>query len=76
MTDASSFSIREHSEVLGSDGAHVGTVDHVDGDQIKLTKSDPSSGGKHHFIPFSSVASADANGVRLKQPASQVMANW
>src|SRR5437899_1716667 len=31
--------IKEHMEVLGSDGAHVGTVDHLEGaDEIKLTK--------------------------------------
>jgi hypothetical protein len=29
-------------EVLGSDGQHVGTVDHMQGtDKIKLTKNDP-----------------------------------
>jgi len=38
MTDANA--IREHMEVIGADGVHVGTVDHVDGDRIKLTKSD------------------------------------
>jgi len=38
MTDANA--IREHMEVIGADGVHVGTVDHVDGDRIKLTKAD------------------------------------
>ena len=38
MADASQ--IREHMEVIGADGVHVGTVDHVDGDRIKLTKAD------------------------------------
>ena len=32
--------IKEHMEVIGADGVHVGTVDHVDGDRIKLTKKD------------------------------------
>ena len=42
--------IKEHMEVLGSDGQHVGTVDHLDGaDKIKLAKSN-SKDGKHHFI--------------------------
>ena len=41
-------SINEHMEVIGSDGAHVGTVDYLEGsDKIKLTKSDPKSGGQH-----------------------------
>ena len=38
MTDANA--IREHMEVIGADGVHVGTVDHVEGDRIKLTKAD------------------------------------
>jgi hypothetical protein len=32
--------IKEHMEVVGSDGQHVGTVDGVEDDRIKLTKSD------------------------------------
>ena len=34
MVDTSQ--IRDHMEVIGADGVHVGTVDHVDGDRIKL----------------------------------------
>lgn len=57
MFDAST--IREHMEVVASDGAHVGTVDHMDGDtQIKLTKSD-SSDGQHHFLPVHLVERVD-----------------
>ena len=34
------LNIKEHMEVLGSDGKHVGTVDHLEGaDRIKLTKT-------------------------------------
>lgn len=34
--------IKEHMEVLGADGKHVGTVDCTkDDDKIVLTKSDP-----------------------------------
>ncbi len=29
--------IREHMQVIGADGAPVGTVDHVEGDRINLT---------------------------------------
>jgi hypothetical protein len=71
MTDASA--IREHMEVIGADGAHVGTVDHVDGDRIKLTKSDSAAqlegdeGPKrrHHYIPLGLVAGVEGNQVRL-----------
>ena len=35
MVDANQ--IHEHATVVGSDGAHVGTVDHVNNGEIKLT---------------------------------------
>ncbi len=38
MTDTSN--IREHMEVIGADGVHIGTVDKIEGDRIKLTKAD------------------------------------
>ena len=60
--------ISEHMEVVGSDGGHVGTVDKVEGDRIKLTKTDPVSGGQHHYIPLSLVESADRM-VKLNVPA-------
>jgi len=58
--------IREHMEVADSAGQHVGTVDEVEGDTIKLTRSD-SSDGSHHFIPFDRVDRIDENRVILKQ---------
>jgi hypothetical protein len=65
--------IREHMEVVGSDGQHVGTVDKVDGDRIKLTKRDDPdhSGQHHHFIPVSSIASIQGNQVRLNMLADR-----
>ena len=65
--------IREHAEVLGSDGAHVGTVDHVDKGEIKLTKSDAASGGLHHYIPLDFVHSIADGKVHLDRPAEEVM---
>ena len=32
--------IKEHMDVIGADGVHIGTVDKVEGGRIKLTKSD------------------------------------
>lgn len=43
--------VSEHMEVVGADGAHVGTVDCVRGDDLVLTKGDSSAGGLHHRIP-------------------------
>src|SRR5262249_11808754 len=68
--------IKEHMEVLGSDGVHVGTVDHLEGrDQVKLTKDDPDAGGEHHFIPLAWVAHVDEN-VHLKQSGAAAKAGW
>jgi hypothetical protein len=66
MTDAAS--IREHMEVIGADGVHIGTVDKVEGQRIKLTKRDSGEGahrGHHHFIPLSLVAEVEGQKVRL-----------
>lgn len=67
--------IREHMEILGSDGGHVGTVDHMDGQRIKLTKTDPAAGGAHHFIHIDSVASIDF-AVRLNRTTSEAKDEW
>jgi hypothetical protein len=74
MVDASQ--IREHATVVGSDGGHVGTVDHVDKGEIKLTKTDPDAGGLHHYIPLDFVDSADGDQVRLNKPADEVKREW
>jgi hypothetical protein len=68
--------VKEHMEVIGSDGQHVGTVDHMEGsDKIKLAKSDPAAGGKHHFIALSLVDHIDAH-VHLNKSAKDVKAQW
>ncbi len=68
--------ISEHMEVLGSDGKHVGTVDHLDGmSQIKLTKNDPAAQGTHHFIPVSWVDHVDEK-VHLTKSSTEAMEQW
>ena len=59
--------IREHMEVIGADGVHIGTVDHVDGDRIKLTRADSGVGHEdhHHYIPRGLVAEVEGDKVRL-----------
>jgi hypothetical protein len=64
--------IKEHAEVIGADGVHVGTVDKVEGDRIKLTKKDSGEGrheGHHHYIPLSLVADVEGDKVRLSANA-------
>ena len=66
MTNSSK--IREHMEVIGADGVHIGTVDKVEGKRIKLTKKDSGEGahrGHHHYIPLALVAEVEGNKVRL-----------
>ncbi len=46
--------IAEHMEIVGSCGHHVGTVDHLEGDRIKLAKSD-SADGQHKYLSLSAV---------------------
>ena len=66
-------SIKEHAEVIGADGVHVGTVDHMDGDRIKLTKADSGEGshkGHHHYISQGLIAAVEDDGtVRLSANA-------
>ena len=77
MADTSA--IREHMEVIGADGVHVGTVDKVDGDRIKLTKKDSgaqiegaegSHAGHHHYISTGLVAEVEGDQVRLSANAA------
>jgi hypothetical protein len=54
--------IKERMEVIGADGVHVGTVDRVENNRIKLTKADSGEGshkGHHHYIDGSLVADVD-----------------
>jgi hypothetical protein len=60
--------IKEHMEVIGADGVHVGTVDKIEGNRIKLTKKDSGEGshkGHHHYIERGLVAGVEGNKVRL-----------
>jgi short-subunit dehydrogenase len=67
--------IREHMEVVGADGAHVGTVDGIVADQIKLTRKD-SADGKHHFIAMNLIESVEQNRIRLRQRADEIRKNF
>ena len=64
MSDLSQ--ITEHMSVIGADGVHIGTVDKVEGDRIKLTKADSGSHtDHHHYIAGGLVAGVEGNQVRL-----------
>ena len=70
--------IKEHMTVIGADGVHVGTVDHLDGERIKLTKNDSpqtenGQGGKHHYLPAGLVASVEGDTIRLSATAQNAV---
>jgi hypothetical protein len=67
--------IKEHLEVVGSDGGHVGKVDHVLGDQIELAKLDLGGGFKHHLIPLSWVDHVDEK-VHLSLTQDEAKTQW
>jgi hypothetical protein len=68
--------IREQMMVIGSDRQPVGTVDHVEGDRIKLAKNDPQAGGKHHYIPADWVERVEGDQVWLRQKAQDARQQW
>jgi hypothetical protein len=60
--------IREHMEVIGADGVHVGTVDSIAGGRIRLRKKESGEGaheGHDRYIKRSIVAELEGNKVRL-----------
>lgn len=65
--------IRPRMAVIGSDGKHLGTVDHNRG---KLRRDDPAAGGQHHWSAQDRIASVDGNTVRLGSIAGQARQSW
>ena len=60
--------IKEHMEVVGADGAHVGIVDKIEPGRIKLAKNDSGEGnpqGFHHYLSTGLVASVENDKVWL-----------
>lgn len=52
--------IKPDMDVIGSDGVRIGSVDHVDGDRIKLARGGAADGA-HHYVPLSAVDRVDAH---------------
>jgi len=71
---ANTSNIRERMNVVGSCGNLLGTVDHIEGDQIKLTRNS-SGDNQHHFIPTSWVASVDET-VHLNKDCGAARREW
>lgn len=72
MAEHDHSAIKEDMNVVGADGVHIGTVDHLDGERIKLTKAD-SGDGKHHYLPVGLVAAVEGGTVRLSANAANAV---
>ena len=70
------YEVREHMEVIGSDGGHVGRVDHVLAGEIELDMLDIGSGLKHHVIPLSWVERVRENKVCLNMTQDAAKSSW
>jgi len=70
-----SSQIKEHMDVISSDGKKIGAVDHMEGmSDIKLTRNDAPD-GKHHLIPMAWVDHIDQH-VHLNRAANDVTKQW
>ena len=71
-----SLDIQKDMEVVGLDGKHVGTVDHLEtADRIILSKNDPKAGGRHHLISIDWVDYVDQE-VHLNKPSTKATSEW
>lgn len=68
--------IREHMQVVGSDGQQLGSVERLEGSsRIKLTRLG-AAGGQEHFIPLDWVASVEGQTLRLGRSSQDVRAEF
>ncbi|HMN70560.1 MAG TPA: DUF2171 domain-containing protein [Rhodoblastus sp.] len=65
------LNVKENMEVIGADGVHVGVVDRVEDNRIKLKQSDSFGRhkGHHHYIEMGFVAGVEGDKVRLSANA-------
>ena len=67
----SASQIKEHMEVKGSDGKHVGTVLRVENRHLKL-----ASGGMDYALDIALVDAIDKDTVRLRKTAEETVRAW
>jgi hypothetical protein len=63
--------IKEQMEVKGSDGKHLGTIDSVEGQRIRL-----AAGGGLHDIDIAIVGSIKGGSVCLSKTTEEMMQSW
>ncbi|HEV7321788.1 MAG TPA: DUF2171 domain-containing protein [Ensifer sp.] len=67
---------KEGQRVIGADGGHVGTVDGLSGQLLKLKKNDPESGGIHHYLDIALVVGVEGDIIKLIVPAAEAKQRW
>jgi hypothetical protein len=78
MAEHDHSAIKEDMNVIGADGVHIGIVDRLEGERIKLTKADSpqtgdGAGAKHHYLPAGLVAAVEGDTVRLSATAANAV---
>ena len=64
--------IKPHCSVVDLNDQPIGTVDHVQGQSLKLTKD---NSGKHHLIPLDWIDKVDDK-VHVNKKADEVQKSW
>ena len=64
--------IKHHMPVVASNNDQLGVVDHVDGQNLKLTRDER---GQHHYIPLDWISTVDDK-VHVDRPGEQVLREW
>jgi hypothetical protein len=67
--------IHPNMRVVGSDGNHVGLVEKLDGDLIKLARTHVRAGGLNHWIPLAWVSSVEEV-VTLDRDSVRAQREW
>jgi hypothetical protein len=67
--------IQECMEVVGSDGDHVGIVDHKESDCLVLSGDDPKAGGRPRLIWADWVDYVD-NKIHLNKSSEKAVSKW
>ena len=63
--------IKDRMAVQGSDGKHIGTVDGIEGQRVRL-----ASGGMYHYIDLDMVDTVKDGAVRLNKTAAEATRPW
>ncbi len=68
--------IKEGQHVIGADGGHVGTIDGLIGQLLKLKKNDPESEGAHPYLDLGLVVAVEGDTIKLIVPAAEARERW